>query len=69
MLLDIMELIQHLGVESLLLCCELGSRSDGDRLLSVVLRPGHQITTTKRPKMSAMVNTVQPISLQHQHYV
>ena len=32
-----MELIQHLGVESLL-CCELGSRSDGDRLLSVVLR-------------------------------
>ena len=31
--------------------------------------PGHQITTTKRPKMSAMVNTVQPISLQHQHYV
>ena len=33
-----MELIQHLGVESLLLCCELGSRSNGDRLLSVVLR-------------------------------
>ena len=30
--------------------------------------PGHQITTTKRPKMSAMVNTVQPISLQ-QYYV
>ena len=37
-MLDFMELIQHLGVESLLLCCELGSRSDGDRLLSVVLR-------------------------------
>ena len=46
-----MELIQHLGVETLW----IGQKPPGGGRLRT--SPGHQITTTKRPKMSAMVNS------------